>query len=97
MLRARKMVLGTVLVLLLSACSPDKATVENYKKLDWTMTRDQVYSLLGKPSEANQRDTDPSGNTTIESWNGKDQDLITITFVNDKVAMKSMRSNGVDY
>lgn len=97
MLRARKMVLGTVVALLLSACSPNKATVDNYKKLDWTMTRDQVYSLLGKPSEANKRDTDPGGNTTIESWNGKDQDLITITFVNDKVAMKSMRSNGVDY
>ena len=97
MRRARWMMLGVAVTLLLSACAPNKATVDNYKKLDWTMTRDQVYSLLGQPTEANKRDTDPNGNTTIESWNGKDQDLITITFVNDKVAMKSMRSNGVDY
>lgn len=97
MLRAKWMVLVALLTLLLAACSPNKATVDNYKKLDWTMTRDQVYSLLGKPTEANKRDADASGNTTIETWNGKDQDLITITFVENKVVMKSMRSNGVDY
>ncbi|TXI02793.1 MAG: hypothetical protein E6Q76_14960 [Rhizobium sp.] len=97
MLRAKWMMLGVAVALMLGACAPNKATVDNYKKLDWTMTRDQVYSLLGQPSEANKRDTDPSGDTTIETWNGKDQDLITITFVKDKVVMKSMRSNGVDY
>ncbi|GEM_PF-6381449 len=97
MLRAKWRVLVVVATLLLGACSPNKATVENYKKLDWTMTRDQVYSLLGKPTEANKRDADQSGSTTIETWSGKDQDLITITFVNNKVVMKSMRSNGVDY
>ena len=97
MRRAKWMVLVTVVALLLAACSPSKATVDNYKKLDWTMTRDQVYSVLGKPSNATQRDTDASGNSTIETWNGKDQDLITVTFVDDKVVMKSMRSNGVDY
>ncbi len=97
MLRARWMVLVTVATLLLGACSPNKATVDNYKKLDWTMTRDQVYSVLGQPSDTAKRDTDQSGNSTIETWNGKDQDLITVTFVDNKVAMKSMRSNGVDY
>lgn len=97
MLRAKRIVLGVVLTFLLAACSPNKATVDNYKKLDWTMTRDQVYALLGQPTDANKREADPSGSTTIETWSGKDQDLITITFVNDKVAMKSMRSNGVDY
>lgn len=97
MLRARLMVLGTVIALTLGACAPNKATIDNYKKLDWTMTRDQVYSLLGKPSEANKRDSDSTGDTTIETWSGKDQDLITITFVKDKLVMKSMRSNGVDY
>jgi hypothetical protein len=97
MLRARSMVLGTVIALMLGACASDKVTVDNYKKLDWTMTRDQVYSLLGQPSEANKRDADSNGDTTIETWSGKDQDLITITFVKDKLVMKSMRSNGVDY
>jgi outer membrane protein assembly factor BamE (lipoprotein component of BamABCDE complex) len=97
MLRAKWMVLVAVAAVLLGACSPNKATVDNYKTLDWTMTRDQVYSVLGHPSEAIKRETDPSGNTTIETWNGKDQDLITITFVNNKLVMKSMRSNGVDY
>jgi hypothetical protein len=97
MLRTKGMVLGIVAALLLGACSPNKATVDNYRKLDWTMTRDQVYSVLGQPSEASKRETDSSGNATTETWNGKDQDLITITFVDNKVAMKSMRSNGVDY
>lgn len=96
MLHRAWMVLGVMAALLLGACSPNKATVDNYKKLDWTMTRDQVYSVLGPPSETNKRVADSSGNSTIETWNGKDKDLITITFVDDKLAMKSMRSNGVD-
>ncbi len=97
MLRTGWMVLVTVAALLLGACSPNKATVDNYKKLDWTMTRDQVYSVLGSPTESSKRETDPSGNTTVETWSGKGQDLITITFVDNKVVMKSMRSNGIDY
>jgi len=97
MLRTKWLVLVTVVALLLGACSPNKATVDNYKTLDWTMTRDQVYAVLGQPTESFKRETDPSGNTTIETWNGKDQDLITVTFVDNKVVMKSMRSNGVDY
>lgn len=97
MLRAKWMLPFIISVLWLAACSPSKVTVDNYKTLDWTMTRDQVYSVLGQPTDVNKRDTDPSGNTTIEMWNGKDQDLITITFVNNKLAMKSMRSNGTDY
>lgn len=96
MLRA-KWLLPMVLSLLLAACSPSKATVENYQKLDWTMTREQVYEVLGSPSDSKARDGDVSGNATIETWNGKDQDLITITFVDGKVALKSMRSNGKDY
>ena len=96
MLRAKWLVPITV-ALLLAACSPSKATVDNYQKLDWTMTREQVYSVLGEPSETKGRETDADATTTIETWNGKDQDLITITFVDGKVAMKSMRSNGKDY
>lgn len=97
MLRTKGLVLRIVAALLLGACSPNKATVDNYKTLDWTMTRDQVYSVLGQPSEVSKRETDSSIGSTIETWSGKDQDLITITFVENKVAMKSMRSNGVDY
>lgn len=93
---------GTMIVaglcMLLAACAPSKATPENYAKLDWTMTRDQVYQLMGPPSSVNKRDIDTTnGNTTIEMWNGRNQDLVTITFVNDKLAMKTMHSDGKDY
>ncbi|TXH02906.1 MAG: hypothetical protein E6R07_14005 [Nevskiaceae bacterium] len=84
--------------LLLAACGNDKASLENYKKLDWTMNRSQVYALLGKPEEVKQAGSNPQdGVTTVETWHGNDQDLITITFVNDIVAMKTMHSNGRDY
>lgn len=95
MLRA-KWLLPIALGVLLAACSPNKATLDNYKKLDWTMTQDQVYKILGQPTDSKLREGDLSG-TTVETWSGADQDLITITFSNGKVAMKSMRSNGTDY
>jgi outer membrane protein assembly factor BamE (lipoprotein component of BamABCDE complex) len=97
MLPARWTISIALCAVLLAACSPSKATVDNYKKLDWTMTREQVYKLLGKPSETTSRDTDSGGGTTVETWKGNDQDLITVTFVDGKVAMKSMRSDGKDY
>lgn len=82
---------------LLVACAPSKATPENYAKLDWTLTRAQVYELLGAPGKVIRRDDDAIGGSTVETWPGKDQDLITITFVDDKVAMKSMHADGKDY
>jgi len=81
----------------LTACSPNKVTIDNYKKLDWTMTREQIHAVLGEPTSAVKPDDAGSGGSTVETWSGKDQDLITITFVNDKLVMKSMRSNGIDY
>lgn len=95
MLSARWLV-PIALGLLLAACSPNKATLDNYKKLDWTMTQAQVHEILGEPTESTLREGDLSG-TTVETWSGADQDLITITFSDGKVAMKSMRSNGTDY
>lgn len=84
--------------LLLAACGASKATLENYKKLDWTMHRSQVYALLGEPAEIKQAGSNPQdGVTTVETWHGNNQDLITITFVNDIVAMKTMHSDGRDY
>lgn len=95
MLRAHWL-LSIALGILLAACSPNKATLDNYKKLDWTMTQPQVYNILGKPTESKPREGDLNG-TTVETWSGADQDLITITFSDGKVVMKSMRSKGADY
>lgn len=82
-------------LLLLAACSPSKVTPENYAKLDWTSTRSDVYTLLGKPDSVMPRGADPGA--SVENWTGPDQALITITFVNDKVAMKTMHRDGKDY
>lgn len=96
----RLSLLGMVIALgglLLAACSPNKATPENYAKLDWTLSREQAYQLLGQPTSVTRRDTDPAGDTTTEIWDGPNHEAITITFVNDKVAMKTMHSDGKDY
>ena len=91
-------ILAIVCGLLLAACAPSKATPENYAKVDWTLSRGQVYQLLGPPGSVTKRDSDVTGSgTTIETWTGRDQSLITITFVDDKVAMKTMHSDGKDY
>ena len=97
MLRANWRVAVTCLALMLAACSPSKVTLDNYKKLDWTMTRQQVYAVFGEPSDVDKPAAGANGDTTVETWHGNGHDLLTITFVDGKLAMKSLRSKGVDY
>lgn len=72
-------------LLLVAACS--KVTQENFDKLRDGMTESEVHALLGSPSSSSSvQIVGVSG--TASKWQGSDA-LITVRFVNGKVALKS--------
>ena len=73
------------LVLLLAACS--KVSEQNFAKIEEGMSEAQVTALLGRPSEATSVSVlGVSGTTSRWVGNGA---VITVRFVNGKVALKS--------
>jgi len=77
-------------LLLLSACS--KATADNYAKVNAGMSRDEVHGILGKPDDASGGGIGDLTMTT-ESWKSGSQ-TISISFIGDKVAMKTLGGKG---
>jgi len=75
---------------LLAACST--VTPENYAKIEAGMSRDEVYKLLGKPSEVTGGGIGPL-TVSNETWTGG-KHSIRITFGGDKVALKSIDTAG---
>jgi hypothetical protein len=74
-----------LVALLIAACS--KVTQENFAKVEEGMSEEQVIALLGKPSESNSVNLlGVSG--TVSRWQAGDA-LITVRFVNGKVALKT--------
>ena len=81
----KRTVLALVAALLLAACS--KVTQENFARIEEGMTEAQVIGLLGAPTESNSVNVlGVSG--TASRWVGGDA-VITVRFVNGKVALKS--------
>jgi hypothetical protein len=76
--------------LLLAACS--KVTQENFAKVQDGMSEQEVAALLGSPAESST--TSLLGiSGTSSKWSGGDA-VITIRFVNGKVALKSFDKPG---
>src|SRR6202165_1548602 len=72
-------------LLLLAACS--KVTQENFAKIQEGMSEQQVIALLGAPTESNSVNVlGVSG--TASRWVSRDA-VITVRFVNGKVALRS--------
>jgi hypothetical protein len=70
---------------LIAACS--KVTQENFAKIQEGMSEQEVTGLLGSPTESNSINVlGVSG--TASRWVGGDA-VITVSFVNGKVALKS--------
>ena len=70
---------------LLAACS--KVTQENFAKIQEGMSEEEVMGLLGSPTESNSINVlGVSG--TASRWVGRDA-VITVSFVNGKVALKT--------
>ena len=75
---------------LIAACS--RVTQENFLKIQDGMSEEEVISLLGRPTESNSVNLlGVSG--TASRWVGGDA-VITVRFVNGKVALKSFDKPG---
>jgi hypothetical protein len=76
--------------LLLAACS--KITQENFARIQDGMTEQDVAAILGGPAESST--TSVLGiSGTASKWTGGDA-VITVRFVNGKVALKSFDKPG---
>ena len=87
-MRTRALVLSALL--LLAACS--KVTQENFAKVQDGMTEQEVTAILGGPTESSSGSILGISGTSSK-WVGGDA-LITIQFVNGKVALRSFDKPG---
>jgi hypothetical protein len=86
----RSALLALIAAVAIAACS--KVTQENYLKVQEGMSEEEVIALLGRPSESNSVNIlGVSG--TASRWVGRDA-VITVRFVNGKVAFKSFDKPG---
>ena len=74
-----------LLVLLLAACS--RVSEENFAKIEEGMSEEQVMAILGKPTQAASVSVLGVSGTTSR-WEGNGA-VITVRFVNGRVALKS--------
>lgn len=77
--------LAFALLVVLAACS--KVSEQNFAKIDDGMSEEQVSAILGKPTEAQSVAVLGVSGTTSR-WEGNGA-VITVRFVNGKVALKS--------
>ena len=81
----RRFLLALLAACLIAACS--RVTQENFLKIQDGMSEEEVIALLGRPTESNSVNVlGVSG--TASRWVGGDA-VITVRFVNGKVALKS--------
>ncbi|MGB0956206.1 MAG: hypothetical protein ACPGZP_09435 [Panacagrimonas sp.] len=71
---------------LLGACS--RVTSENFERIESGMNKDEVYAILGKPTEVSGGGIG-SFTMSVESWIAGDR-RITLTFRGDTMAIKTM-------
>jgi hypothetical protein len=77
--------LALAAAVLIAACS--KVSQENFAKIQDGMSEQEVMGLLGSPTESNSINVlGVSG--TASRWVGRDA-VITVSFVNGKVALKT--------
>jgi hypothetical protein len=84
-LRARAIALTFAAAVLLAACS--KVTPENFARVQDGMSEQEVSAILGSPAESSSTSVLGISGTTSK-WAGGGA-VITIRFVNGKVALKS--------
>lgn len=84
-LRARAIALTFAAAVLLAACS--KVTQENFARVQDGMSEQEVSAILGSPTESSSASVLGISGTTSK-WTGGGA-VITIRFVNGKVALKN--------
>ncbi len=81
----RRVIYALALALLVAACS--KVSQENYAKTRNGMTEQEVYAILGRPTEQSSRDL-LGVSATSAKWVAGDQ-VVNIQFVDGKVVLRS--------
>jgi len=84
MKKTARLLCALVLAALLAACS--KANQENFARIENGMTQEQVFDILGKPTESSSRDLLGVSSTSAK-WIGAEA-VVSIQFVNGKVRLK---------
>jgi len=84
MKKTARLLCALVLAALLAACS--KANQENFARIENGMTQEQVFDILGKPTESSSRDLLGVSSTSAK-WIGAEV-VVSIQFVNGKVRLK---------
>lgn len=79
-----RLLCALALAALLAACS--KVNQENFAKIENGMTQEQVFDILGKPTESSGREVLGVSSTSAK-WIAGDA-VVTIRFVNGKVMLK---------
>jgi hypothetical protein len=87
-MKTRALVLSVLL--LLAACS--RVTQENFARIQDGMTEQEVAAILGSPTESSSGSVLGISGTS-STWAGSDA-VITIRFVNGKVALRSYDKPG---
>jgi hypothetical protein len=77
-------------LLLLAACS--RVTQDNFARIQDGMTEQEVAAILGSPTESSSASVLGISGTS-STWTGGDA-VITVRFVNGKVALKSFDKPG---
>ena len=77
-------------LLLLAACS--KVTQENFARIQDGMSEQEVTAILGSPAESSSGSILGISGTSSK-WTGSDA-VITVRFVNGKVALKTFDKPG---
>jgi hypothetical protein len=73
-------------------CDRDKVTLKNFDRIEVGMTRKQVESFMGKPSDSGMNDRAPVGPEQVCLWKDKDKTkAIVVFYVDDKVVRKGKK------
>lgn len=86
-MRSTTKILLLAAVLALGACS--KVNQANFDKVHDGMSLQEVKSLLGDPNEISSAGIGPLSGTSAV-WKASDGTTITISFLNEKVKLKSI-------
>ena len=87
----RNTVLALIAALAIAACS--RVNQENFLKVQEGMTEEEVTSILGRPTESSSVNILGVSGTASRWVSG--ETVITVRFVNGKVALKSFDKAGV--
>ena len=81
-----------VLIVLLLAAACSKVTQENFGRIQDGMSEQEVAAILGSPTESSSASVLGISGTS-SSWVTSDS-VVTIRFVNGKVALRSFEKSG---